>query len=277
MPKLDILTRNWIDIVFEGRNKEYGAYDLRKNSAKHTNRAVLIGGLLFIAAFAVPMISKYLKSTDSEADQQQKIKETEVVLATPPPVDKELPPPPPPVEPPPPRVDQVRFPPPVVKPDEQVVEEEPPTIKDLEKADPGQKTLKGDPDAQIQIENPVYGEGPVNQVVTEDSNEIFTNVEVFPDFPGGMEAFYKFLGKNLVYPPMSKENNIQGRVTVNFVVEKDGSLTDIKVLRGVPGGEDLGQEAIRILKKSPKWKPGVQNGRPVRVSYSVPIMFQLQQ
>lgn len=277
MPKLDILTRNWIDIVFEGRNKEYGAYELRKNNAKNTNKAVLIGGLLFIAAFAAPMISKLLKSSDSEADQQTKMKETEVVLATPPPVDKELPPPPPPVEPPPPRVDQVRFPPPVVKPDEQVVEEEPPTVKDLEKADPGQKTLKGDPNAQIQIENPVFGEGPVNQTVTEDTNEVFTNVEVFPEFPGGLEAFYKFLSKTLVYPPMSKENNIQGRVTVNFVVEKDGSLTDIKVLRGVPGGDDLGQEAIRVLKKSPKWKPGVQNGRPVRVSYSVPVMFALQQ
>src|SRR5690606_986851 len=112
-----------------------------------------------------------------------------------PPVDEKVPPPPPAVEPPPPRVDQVRFPPPVVKPDEQVVEEEPPTIQDLEKADPGQKTIKGDPDAPIQIENPKFGEGPVNQVVTEDSNEIFTNVEVFPEFPGGMEAFYKFLGR----------------------------------------------------------------------------------
>ncbi len=278
MSKLDILTRNWIDIVFEGRNKEYGAYDLRKNNAKNTNKAVLIGGLLFISAFAAPMISKYLEgSEDGDAILKAKMKETEIVLASPPPVDEKIPPPPPAVEPPPPRVDQVRFPPPVVKPDEQVVEEEPPTIQDLQKADPGQKTIKGDPDAPIQIENQKFGEGPVNQEITEETNEVFTNVEVFPEFPGGMEAFYKFLSKNLVYPPMSRENNIQGRVTVNFVVEKDGSLTDIKVLRGVPGGEDLNQEAIRILKKSPKWKAGVQNGRPVRVSYSVPIMFQLAQ
>ncbi|MFD1629150.1 energy transducer TonB [Pseudopedobacter beijingensis] len=277
MPKLDILTRNWIDIVFEGRNKDYGAYDLRKNSAKNTNKAVLIGGLLFIFAFSAPMISQLLKSTDEDdAILNPRTKETEVVLATPPPVDKELPPPPPAVEPPPPRVDQVKFPPPVVKPDDKVVEEEPPTIKDLEKADPGAKTIKGDPNSHIQIENPVFGDGPVNQEVTADSNEIFTNVENFPEFPGGIEAFYKFLNKTLVYPPMSKENNIQGRVTVNFVVEKDGSLTDIKVLRGVPGGDDLGQEAIRVLKRSPKWKPGLQNGRPVRVSYSVPVMFALQ-
>ena len=276
MSKLDILNQSWIDIVFEGRNKEYGAYQLRKQSSKSTTKAMLIGGLFFALAISTPIIIKYLQP-EGEEDTKPKITETEVVLAAPPPVDKELPPPPPPVEPPPPKVDQVKFPPPVVKPDEQVVEEEPPTIKDLEKADPGQKTLKGNPDADIAITQEVFGDGPVNQEVTEDANQIFTNVEQLPEYPGGIEAFYKWLGKAINYPPNSRENNIQGRVTVNFVVEKDGSLTDIKVLRGVPGGADLDKEAIRVLKTSKKWNPGIQNGRPVRVSYSVPIMFQLQQ
>ena len=278
MSKLDILTQNWIDIVFDGRNKEYGAYDLRKNNAKNTTRAILIGGFLFIFAFVAPNISKLISSQLSDEDlEKPQLIEQEVILATPPPVDEKVPPPPPAVEPPPPRVDIVKFPPPVVKPDNQVVEEEPPTVKDLETATTGQKTMKGDINAPIQIEEPKYGEGPVNQEVTQETNEIFTNVEVLPSFPGGIEQFYKFLNKQLVYPPMSKENNIQGRVTVNFVVERDGSLTDIKVLRGVAGGEDLSQEAIRVLKKSPKWTPGIQNGRPVRVSYSVPVVFALQQ
>ncbi|WP_026902766.1 energy transducer TonB [Pedobacter glucosidilyticus] len=273
MSKLDILNQNWIDIVFEGRNKEYGAYQLRKENAKNTNKAVIIGGLFFILAISSPIIIKLLSGGEEEEDKI--FQQTEVVLATPPPIDKKAPPPPPPVEPPPPKVDQVRFPPPVVKPDEQVVEEEPPTIKDLEKADPGQKTLKGNPDADIQIENPTFGDGPVNQKVTEDTNEIFTTVEQMPEYPGGLEAFYKYLGNSINYPPVARENNIQGRVTVNFVVERDGSLTDIKVLRGIGGGCD--EEAIRVLKKSKAWKPGVQNGRPVRVSYTVPVMFRLSE
>ncbi len=275
MSKLDILNQKWIDIVFEGRNKEYGAYQLRKENVRNTNKAMIIGGLFFVLAISTPLILKYLEGT--EVEDNTKLVETEVVLSTPPPIDKNVPPPPPPVEPPPPRVDQVKFPPPVVKPDAEVVEEEPPTIKDLEKADPGQKTIKGDPNAPPPVIQETFGEGPINQAVTEDTNEIFTNVEVLPEYPGGIEAFYKWLSKTLVYPPMARENNIQGRVTVNFVVEKDGSLTDIKVLRGVAGGADLDAEAVRVLKKSQKWKPGIQNGRPVRVSYSVPVMFQLQQ
>ncbi|RZK69433.1 MAG: energy transducer TonB [Pedobacter sp.] len=230
MSKLDILGQKWIDIVFDGRNKEYGAYQLRKDNVKNTNKAMLIGGLFFVLAIATPTILKYLEP--SEEETTEKLVETEVVLSTPPPIDKNVPPPPPPVEPPPPRVDQVKFPPPVVKPDNEVVEEEPPTIKDLEKADPGQKTIKGDPNADVPVIQENFGDGPINQGVTEDTNEIFTNVEVLPEYPGGIEAFYKWLGKTLVYPPMSRENNIQGRVTVNFVVEKDGEGFAMLGLRG---------------------------------------------
>lgn len=275
MSKLDILNQKWIDIVFEGRNKEYGAYQLRKENSNTTNKALIIGGLFFVLAISSPLILKYLEG--SEVEDTTKLIETEVVLSTPPPIDKNVPPPPPPVEPPPPRVDQVKFPPPVVKPDAEVVEEEPPTIKDLEKADPGAKTIKGDPNAPPPVIQETFGEGPINQAVTEDTNEIFTNVEVLPEFPGGMEGFGKFLRKNLTYPPMSRENNVQGRVILSFVVEKDGSLTDIKVVRGVAGGSDLDAEAIRVLKRSPKWSAGIQNGRPVRVSYSIPVVFQLAQ
>jgi protein TonB len=271
MSKLDILNQDWIDIVFNGRNKDYGAYQLRKDNNKTTNKSVLIGCLLFSAAIASPLIIKFLSGF--VPDQKDKLKQTEVVLAAPPPIDKNTPPPPPPVKPPPPKVDQIKFPPPVVKPDNQVVEE-PPTVEELKKADPGEKTIKGDPNAEIVINTPV-GDGPVNQKKTEDTNEIFTNVEVLPSFPGGNEQFGKFLGKNLRYPPIARDNGIQGRVFVNFVVEKDGSLTDIKVVRGIGGGCD--EEAVRALKSSPKWNPGVQNGRNVRVSYTIPIVFQLQQ
>jgi len=109
-------------------------------------------------------------------------------------------------------------------------------------------------------------------LLKNESEEIFTNVEQLPRFPGGDVSFGNFLKKNIIYPEVAHKNNIQGRVIVNFVVEKDGSLTDIKILRGLEGG--LSEEAIRVLKLSPNWEPGIQNGRPVRVSFTIPILFQ---
>src|SRR5690606_40418645 len=127
-----------------------------------------------------------------------KIIETEVVLSEPPPVDEETPPPPPPVEPPPPRKDQVRMPPPKVVPAEEVREEEPPTVEDLKKADPGPKTIAGDPTADIRIDMPV-AEGPKDQEVTKDVDHIFQSVEVASSPQGGLEEFYMYVGRNYNY------------------------------------------------------------------------------
>lgn len=104
-------------------------------------------------------------------------------------------------------------------------------------------------------------------------SRIFTNVEVLPSFPGGIQQFGKFLSANLKYPKQAWLDKVQGRVFCQFVVEKDGSLSDIKVMRGIGGGCD--EEAVRVLSTSPKWSPGIQNGRSVRVSYTIPIFFQL--
>ena len=96
-----------------------------------------------------------------------------------------------------------------------------------------------------------------------------------PNYPGGLEKFYKYLGDNIKYPPMAAENNIQGKVLVSFTVEKDGSLTDLKVERKLGYGTD--EEAMRVLKLSKRWNPGMQNGKPVRVKYNIPISFNLAQ
>jgi len=271
--KLDIFKTQWVDVVFAGRNKDYGAYDLRRISPKYTARALLIGILLFVALVTSPMIIKAIRGDQDDTAEQ--VIETEVVLSEPPPVNEEAPPPPPPVEPPPPRVDQVRMPPPKVVPAEQVRDEEPPTVEELKKADPGPKTIAGDPTADIRIDMPV-GEGPKDAQVTEAGSGImdFNAVEVQPTFPGGLAEFYKWVGKNYNYPQMAKEQGVSGTIHVSFVVERDGSLTDIKVLRDLKYG--TGEEAVRMLKASPKWKPGIQNGRPVRVSYSLPIKLNLQ-
>jgi protein TonB len=132
---------------------------------------------------------------------------------------------------------------------------------------------KNDPNADITIDEPVSSAPASTDKSSVDPAKIFTAVEMEPSFPGGIEVFYKFLQYNIRYPAKAFEDKIQGKVFVSFVVEKDGSLTDIKVLREIGGGCD--EEAVRVMKTSPKWRPGIQNGRPVRVQYTMPISFNL--
>lgn len=258
--KLDLLKNQWLEIVFEGRNKLYGAYDLRKTNGKTTLRSLIIGGVIFIFLVSIPVLANLIPDGNDDAVLDQKI--TTVKL---PPKEKpkeNLPPPPPP----PPKVDQVKFVKPVVAKAEEVTEE-PPKVEEIKDKKIGDETIKGDPDAELTVE-PV-GNGP-SQVVEED-NAIYNTagIEVKPDFPGGLEKFYKFVGKNFQVPD---EEGLKGKVFVTFVVEKDGSLTDIKVIRDI--GYGTGKEAIRVLKSCPKWNPGEQNGKKVRVLYSLPITIQ---
>jgi protein TonB len=117
---------------------------------------------------------------------------------------------------------------------------------------------------------------PVKIEEEEDEleTEIFTVVENDPEFPGGMEALYQYLGKNIKYPQLARDNNITGMVYVNFVVERDGSISNPKVLRDIGGG--CGAEAIRVVKAMPKWTPGKQRGKAVRVSFNLPVRFSLR-
>lgn len=260
--KLDIFTNQWLDIVFEGRNKAYGAYDLRKNNTKTTVKALIIGAIVFSFTVAAPLIMSLLPDSSGDDDSL----DTKIVTMKLPPKKeepkKDLPPPPPP----PPKVDQVKFVKPVVAKAEEVTEE-PPKITEIKDKKLGNETIKGDPDAEVTVE-PV---GNGTAAVVEEDNTVYNTagIEVKPDFPGGMEKFYKFVGSNYQTP---EEEGLKGKVYVTFVVEKDGSLTDIKVLRDI--GYGTGKEAIRVLKKCPRWTPGEQNGKPVRVLYSLPITIQ---
>ena len=260
--KLDIFTNQWLDIVFEGKNKTYGAYELRKSNTKTTVRALIIGAVLFSVLVAAPLIMSLLPDSSGDDDSL----DTKIVTMKLPPKKeepkKDLPPPPPP----PPKVDQVKFVKPVVAKAEEVTEE-PPKITEIKDKKLGNETIKGDPDAELTVE-PV-GTGPA--AVVEEDNSIYNTagIEVKPDFPGGMEKFYKFVGNNYQTP---EEDGLKGKVYVTFVVEKDGSLTDIKVIRDI--GYGTGKEAIRVLNKCPKWTPGEQNGKKVRVLYSLPITIQ---
>ncbi|OAB25073.1 outer membrane transport energization protein TonB [Flavobacterium fryxellicola] len=261
--KLDILKNQWLDIVFEGRNKAYGAYELRRTNRKTTIKALILGAVFFSIAVATPLIINLIpKGEEQEIDRDIKI--TAIKL---PPKKEEpklnVPPPPPPA----PKVDVIKFVKPVVAKAEEVTEE-PPKIIEVKNKTLGAVTIKGDPDAVLTVEPVGTGKAAV---VEEVDNQIYNTagIEVKPDFPGGINKFYKFVGDNYQTP---EEEGLKGKVYVTFVVEKDGSLTDIKVIRDI--GYGTGKEAIRVLKKCPKWTPGEQNGKKVRVLYSLPITIQ---
>ncbi len=259
--KLDIFKGQWLDIVFENRNKLYGAYQLRKSSPKTTMKSLAIGAAVFAFLVSIPMLARLVPDkVEDKVVLDQKI----TTVKLPPPKEEVIPENLPPPPPPPPREDVVKFVKPVVAKAEEVVED-PPKIKDLKDKKLGAEDIKGDPDAPLTIE-PV-GTGPKDVV---DDNKIYNTagIEVKPDFPGGIAKFLAYVGNNFRF----EEEGVSGRVIVTFVIEKDGTLTDIKVVRDIGFGS--GAEAIRVLKKSPKWIPGIQNGKKVRVLYSLPISIR---
>jgi protein TonB len=154
----------------------------------------------------------------------------------------------------------------VVKKQEEVREEEPMEIPKDEKAEIATQTQEGDPNAALE---PVITEAPV-----VEEPKIFTFVEQNPEFPGGDAELIKFLQKNIQYPQMERDNDIQGKVLLRFVVMEDGSVQDVNVVRSVSPGLD--KEAVRVVKMLPKFKPGKQQGKAVRVYFNLPVVFKLQ-
>ncbi len=282
--KLDIFKKEWLDVVFEGRNKSYGAYELRKIAPKATNMGLLI---VIIASLLLVSIKVFNIQFSSPAPAPEPVVIQEVTLddleeIEPPKEEEEEPLPaeekPQQIAQEPPAEDLIRFPEPKVVPNNQVKEEvaSQEEFKDEKKA-PARITLKGKP-GSTGVPTGEFGpkkvDGQVTGVEKGDpsggaSNEIFTAVEVNPEPPGGMKAFMEWIAKNYSYPNAALEQGVNGVVEVAFVVEKDGSLTDINVKRDLSYG--TGQAAVAMLKKAKKWKPGIQNGRPVRVAYTLPI------
>jgi protein TonB len=248
------------ELVFENRNKEYGAYQIRKNYEKQVLRAFIFTISAIGLAIAIPVIMSLISDMDFN---KKAVVSEEISLAEPPPIDKATPPPPP-VIPPPPVVKTIKFTPPKVVKDEEVPEEPPPTQEEMKDVQISTVTQEGTTTEDLPPENPV---------VDPDEGKVWTFVEEMPTFPGGEEALMKHLA-SAKYPAIARENNIQGRVYISFVVDKDGKIKDAKVLRGIGGGCD--EEALRVVKNMPDWKPGKQNGRPVQVQYQVPVNFTLK-
>lgn len=246
------------DIVFENRNKAYGGYVLRREYQRRILMALLFTVLGIGIATVTPLLVTYLKKVD--IGKEVKITEG-ITLEEPPPIDKSAPPPPP-VIPPPPVQQTIKFTPPKVVKDEEVVEP-PPTQEETKDVQVSTVTQEGDKDIIDLPPDPV----------DPDAGKIFTVVEEMPSFPGGEEKLFEYLSK-IKYPSIARENGISGRVYVTFVVDKDGKIKDAKILRGIGGGCD--EEALRVVRSMPDWKPGRQNGRSVSVQYNLPVNFNLK-
>lgn len=271
--KLDIFKAEWLDVVFEGRNKSYGAYDLRKLAPKATNIGLLVASSAFVFAMVAPKIPDWLGIESAPVVMEEQLIETEVILSEPPPID-ETEPPPPAVEPPPPRTDQIKSLDVVPVPAEKVRDEEPPTVEQLKLADPGSKTLAGNPNARIAIGTPV-GEGKLDAEVTQSGSvdEIvpFASMENPPRFKGSLPDWIR---KNWTTPPAAMEAGLTARLVINFTVERDGSVSNVRVEKNLGFGTT--EAALKMMERMPAWSPGLQNGRPVRVAYSLPLVLGTQ-
>ena len=263
MSKIDLIDSNWVDLVIERKNKEYGAYKLRKNTGKRNIWAIII--MLAIAALLGAIIGVNAIIEASKAQEEisadvelSNITKKEVK------VEKKAP------------VKMEEFVPPVIKKDSEVKpEEELKSQDDLNqtKTAIGSFDVKGNDDTGGEVlkakEVIAQPEPP-----KEEETKVFDVVEVMPSFPGGDAALQQYLGKNIKYPVVAEENGVQGRVVLTFVVERDGSISDIKVVRSVD--PSLDKEATRVVKSMPKWIPGKQNGSAVRVKFTLPVTFRLQ-
>lgn len=260
----------WLALVFEHRNQKYGAFALRKESDAITAKSLFIAAGCFIGLFVGGQL---LVSGDApKKNDDNAVIEVELTPLTP-------------------KLAASKAVGPPQKQASVAVAKSVAVSKIVVVKAPDAKTQIKTDDLAGLVADAALGEGDIGRLATgagigegqpdgtglggDTGNGVHeaTGLQVYPEFPGGMEAWAKFLSKNLNYPNQAEENNITGKVLISFVVEKDGKITHVKVLRGIGYGCD--EEAVRVISKSPRWNPGFQNNRPVRVSYQIPISYNL--
>lgn len=282
MAKIDLYDPKWVEMVFAGKNKEYGAYQLRKGTSGRNIKALLI---LVIAAALVGGFLAWKVIEQKQAEEQQAYMEAMQLAELQKQAKKEekkKEPVKPKIEPKkeiPVARETQKFTAPVIKKDELVKEEN--QVKQMDKLDEkvavGTENKEGTKDRLAEAVRSDIAEAappPPPAPKPEVSNKVFDVVEEMPHFPGGAAALQAFLSSNTKYPVVAQENSVQGRVIVSFVVERDGSITDVRVVRSVD--PSLDREASRVVRSMPRWSPGKQNGSAVRVKYTVPVVFRLQ-
>lgn len=282
MAKIDLYDPKWVDMVFAGKNKEYGAYQLRKGTSGRNIKALLI---LVIAAALVGGFLAWKVIEQKQAEEQQAYMEAMELAKLQQQAKKEekkKEPVKPKIEPKkeiPVARETQKFTAPVIKKDELVKEEN--QVKQMDKLDEkvavGTENKEGVKDRTIEAvrsDIATVAPPPPPAPKPEVSTKVFDVVEEMPSFPGGNGALMSYLNGNTKYPVVAQENGVQGKVIISFVVERDGSISDVRVARSVD--PSLDREAQRVVKSMPRWKPGKQNGSAVRVKYTVPVVFRLQ-
>lgn len=268
-----ILNADILDLIFEDRNKDYGAYNLRKTYNQRILKALIITASVALLALLGSLLAKAFKSNSTAVVQHeitlQEIKEEEK--------KPDLPPPPPPKPPPPPQVEMAKFTPPKIVKDEEVKEviQENKELEDKKIDVVNQEGIKDDNiAAPSQIDE---GKQVIEEKKEDDENKIFEKVEVEASFPGGDGAWRKFLERNLRGDVASENGAPAGTYTVvvQFVVDKEGNVSDVKALTS--HGFGMEDEAVRVIKKGPQWKPAIQNGRNVKAYRRQPITFQIEE
>ena len=294
---VDLTSKEWCDLVFEGKNKAFGGYLLRVNSPKRYTWATI--GVICVVAFAfvLPYIVESFKFGEVEEETTVVVEMTQLPEAE---VEKqevqplvETPPPPPlkssikftaPVflndrcsklngAPPPPLKSSIKFTAPVIKKDEEVSDEE-----ELKSQDELTQSKVNISIADVKGNDEEHGQdiADFREVIAEpvvEEEKPYEAVEQMPTFPGGETELMKFIRDNLKYPVIAQENGIQGRVILRFVVSKTGAIDNVTVLRSLDPTCD--KEAIRVVKSMPKWIPGKQNGNNVPVYFTLPVVFKL--
>ena len=281
--EINLSSREWCDLVFEGKNKDFGAYVIRTESTNRHNKAVLWTLIIAVAvaaiSFGLVKANQYLEErrlaaqqdlktiiVDYTQDAEEQEPEQELIKPEEPEVLKEV-------------LNTVKvtelqiIEDDKVRPEDEILTQE--EIEETGKAF-GQANVDGGRDERDQFET------AVSEVVVEQPAEkpkeaavqVFHSVEQMPQFPGGEEALLRYLSSHINYPPMAAENGVQGRVTVQFVVDKTGRVGEVKIVRSVD--KELDKEAVRVCKSLPKFTPGRQNGQAVAVWYTLPVTFKLQ-
>ena len=256
---MNVLQQVRNNVVFANHNRAYGAFMLRKDYNKRLGLALAAAIGVFVLAIGAPMVISKMGSGDDEIEVKKKIVDVNLELFE---EQPEEPPPPPEVIPPPqPQIETVQFV--AVEAADEPVEEPPPTQADLTETTAGQTSQEGQ-----NIDAP-----PPPPPVEEETFDLAA-VQEQPEFPGGMEKMYEFLSKLQKYPDMEADAGIQGKVYVEFVVEKDGKISEVKLKKGVSAGLD--KEAQRLVKAMPNWNPGKMNGKAVKCRFVLPVKFTLR-
>jgi len=279
-----ILTTDLLDLIFEGRNKEYGAYELRKQYNRRLTKALVITVALGLLIFLSVFLANATKDRTKGVVQVQEVKLEDIQQEQ----KNEPPPPPPPPKPPdPPKVEMTKFTPPKVVKDEEVKEEEkPPEVEKLEETKISTVTQEGIKDEGI-VAPPVEDKGAVVEAPkVDDEDKVFQKVEIDAEFPGGNNAWFRYVSREIERNMDElQEDGRSGTVVVLFIVDREGAVSEVRALAcseaGVTSclgpGTKLAEVAVAAIKKGPRWKPAVQNGRNVKAYRRQPVTFRLEE